>query len=181
MNKAKRNLAKVLGAAGVGAVVWKKPMVDAVSLPAHAETSCTQIMQTIPDVTLSCSDEPSQFVVVPYLVQADGDCFTLVQGEEFMTTTDPDDLGIPYNIFSVHRRFGSVAQVAIVAFDENGDVIDGGTSCCFNQLCTDNGSFNSEDIIATTALDTSGTERSLTNVIEAFDDGTVTIRDIVVS
>ena len=36
MDNSKRNLTKALGIAGVGAAVWKKPVVDSVSLPAHA-------------------------------------------------------------------------------------------------------------------------------------------------
>lgn len=41
MNKTKRNLAKALGVVGASATVWKKPVVDAVYLPAHAATSCS--------------------------------------------------------------------------------------------------------------------------------------------
>lgn len=41
MNKSKRNLAKIFGIVGASAAVWKKPVVDAVSLPAHAATSCS--------------------------------------------------------------------------------------------------------------------------------------------
>ena len=39
--KDRRELLKVLGVAGATGAVWKKPVVDAVSLPAHAVTSCT--------------------------------------------------------------------------------------------------------------------------------------------
>ena len=39
MDQSKRNLAKTLGVAGVGAALWKKPVVDSISLPAHATTS----------------------------------------------------------------------------------------------------------------------------------------------
>ena len=40
MNTSKRNLAKVLGVSGVGALVWKKPIVESVVLPSHAQISC---------------------------------------------------------------------------------------------------------------------------------------------
>lgn len=39
MQKSKRNLAKLLGVAGTAAVVWKKPVVDGIVLPAHATLS----------------------------------------------------------------------------------------------------------------------------------------------
>ena len=39
MDKSRRNLAKVLGVAGAGAAAWHKPVVDSVSLPAHATTT----------------------------------------------------------------------------------------------------------------------------------------------
>ena len=42
MNKSKRNLVKTLGVASVGLASWKKPVVDSISLPAHAQTTgCT--------------------------------------------------------------------------------------------------------------------------------------------
>ena len=39
MDKTKRNLTKALGVAGASSVVWKKPVIDTVTLPAHAATS----------------------------------------------------------------------------------------------------------------------------------------------
>ena len=39
MDKSKRSLAKVLGVFGAGATIWKTPVVDAVVLPVHAQTS----------------------------------------------------------------------------------------------------------------------------------------------
>ena len=40
MDKSKRDLTKVLGVASASVAIWEKPIVDAVSLPAHAQTSC---------------------------------------------------------------------------------------------------------------------------------------------
>ena len=40
MSISKRNLAKALGVTSAGVVAWKKPVVDAVNLPAHASSSC---------------------------------------------------------------------------------------------------------------------------------------------
>jgi hypothetical protein len=40
MDKSKRRIAKALGVTGAGAAVWKKPVVESVSLPAHASVSC---------------------------------------------------------------------------------------------------------------------------------------------
>lgn len=39
VDKTKRNLTKALGVAGASSVVWKKPVIDTVTLPAHAATS----------------------------------------------------------------------------------------------------------------------------------------------
>ena len=39
MDKSKRNLTKALGVAGAGSVVWDKPVVNTVILPAHAATT----------------------------------------------------------------------------------------------------------------------------------------------
>lgn len=39
VEKSKRNLAKAAGIIGAGALVWKKPVVNAVTLPAHAEAT----------------------------------------------------------------------------------------------------------------------------------------------
>lgn len=41
MDKTKRKLSKLLGVAASGAVVWQKPIVNSVNLPAHAATSCS--------------------------------------------------------------------------------------------------------------------------------------------
>ena len=37
----RRKLLKILGVSGATGAVWKKPVVDAISLPAHAQTSCS--------------------------------------------------------------------------------------------------------------------------------------------
>ena len=39
MDKSKRNLAKLLGVTGVGASAWGKPVVESVTLPAHAQAT----------------------------------------------------------------------------------------------------------------------------------------------
>ena len=40
MDNSKRKLAKLLGVSATGVLAWKQPVVDSVSLPAHAATTC---------------------------------------------------------------------------------------------------------------------------------------------
>ena len=62
MDNSKRNLTKILGASGIAASIWTKPMVDAVNLPAHAATTsgvdpeCLEPTPTQP--ATNCSVDP---------------------------------------------------------------------------------------------------------------------------
>ena len=59
MDKSKRNLAKVLGAAGGAAVAWKKPVVDAISLPAHAKSTDLEVPCADPGNCINCFNCPN--------------------------------------------------------------------------------------------------------------------------
>ena len=85
MDKSKRNLAKILGATGISAVVWKKPVVNSVSLPSHAAATCSSTA-VIPGKTSTCSD-PFNSTLYEYTLSLDSNnCLTISENIRI----DPD-------------------------------------------------------------------------------------------
>ena len=84
MDKSKRNLAKALGVAGAGVVAWKKPVVDTVSIPAHAQTTCGDLQITWIVTTPNSSREGSAGYTI-WAVDAEGfePCDSDGEGGEF--------------------------------------------------------------------------------------------------
>ena len=58
MDSTKRKLTKALGVSGVTALAWQKPVVDSVSLPVHAATSCGGCLVGLSDTGTSYYVEP---------------------------------------------------------------------------------------------------------------------------
>ncbi|GJL80367.1 MAG: hypothetical protein DHS20C01_00010 [marine bacterium B5-7] len=167
------NVLTVSTSAFVASQLWVSPVVEKVVLPAHAQTTNVQTndvptdidplvcsSQSIPEKIIACSDDSnSQFSVTPYLVQADGQCFSLVRGNDFLTD-DAEAVGIPNHIFLVTRKSANPNQlnVAVMTFDENG-VLIGGLGCCFQGACPD--ILDTSSVFANTVPDTGGTVRSV--------------------
>jgi len=168
MKKSKRDLLK--GLAIVPPLVWGKPIISSVVLPAHAQTSMdetdemggeggmdeTCASQIIPQITVSCNDTPNpQFRITPYLIQATGDCFTLIQGQEFLA--DDPLVGDPYTINVVVFMNGNRIRTGVIPLDENGERLDFG--CCLQFSCGD--IFDLDVINNSDALDTAGRPRTV--------------------
>lgn len=98
----------IVGGAVVGAKSlpesWSRPIVDAVMLPAHAQTSpliednaCSSSV-TLPGCTFSCSDTSEDSDSKVYTFQFDGSCLTFTEEDVFASSNsgsyDPNQLGV---------------------------------------------------------------------------------------
>ena len=94
MDKYKRNLAKALGITGMGAAVWKQPVVTSVVIPAHASTSNCGTLNLVYSGTVDAAHEASG----SYALFESGCESPAIEEDSFEISTGSVGIDLPLNV-----------------------------------------------------------------------------------
>ena len=166
---------KAIKALTVGApAVWVKPEVDSLLLPAHAVMTPTCSL-TIPVQQVICGGDPTNgFEITPYLVQENSaaECgFELIQESSYTIPTSGNPFNeIAPNRILVVRQQGSFLRLDVHGHDETGALSPGSDG--FQSGCTTGA--NGTTTVDTTVVDTGGTTRAVSTIIESIANTSIT-------